>query len=418
MKYRTKTGTSAIIGLVAMSSLLTAGCSSAQSGGGDSMTGTIRVLVNITPVLTKSYYQDLMAPYANAHPGVKIQIEAPSGKDVQSTLQQELASGDTPDIVATTLDPVVEPQLTTFPDEAWVNDTPLSDANRIDGKVWQVNTGVQIQSLVFYNKDAFTKAGISDTPKSLDEFTADLKLLKQAGYLPLQTAGEWVTGAQVTMLANPELLKSRGSAWFTDKTDGKVSFAGSPYATYLDAYAGWVKDGLVAHDALGFKYEDSITGFTSGKAATYVMGNWIVPSIDQAKPAFAVGVFPTPTLDGSLSKQMGGGAQPYEILKNSKHQKLDMDLVKWLVTDQGAIAKSLASEGNFRKGVSYDGSALNKSVGAILDAAPGTVPGVSGANIPAGFGDQLDKDVQSLYTGAGAAAVTADLDSWWKSNAK
>jgi multiple sugar transport system substrate-binding protein/raffinose/stachyose/melibiose transport system substrate-binding protein len=59
-----------------------------------------------------------------------------------------------PDVVASNLDPVVAPQLLAFPEEDWVLDTPLAEQNRVDGKIWQVATGAQIQSLVFYNKDA------------------------------------------------------------------------------------------------------------------------------------------------------------------------------------------------------------------------------------------------------------------------
>lgn len=394
-----------------------AGCApSTDSGSTGELTGDIRILANITPVLTTAYYEDLLAPYLDAHPGVKVTIETPSGDNVQSTLQQELASGSIPDIVASNLDPVVIPQLATFPDEDWVNATPLAQENKVDGKIWQVATGAQIQSLVFYNKDAFAAAGIDETPTSLDDFTADLVKLKDAGYVPLQTAGEWVTGAQFAMMANPGLL-NEGPDYWADETAGSASFADSPYATYLDAYAAWIKDGLVQQDALGLKYQDSIDGFTSGKAATYIIGNWIVPSIDDAHVPFDVGVFATPTVDGSLPKQLSGAAQPYSILKDSKNQELALDIVKFLVSDKDAIAKSLASEGNFRAGISYDSSDLNKAVAAILDAAPGSVIGTSGPGIPAGFGDELNLQVQGLYTGGSPADAAKALDAWWKTNA-
>jgi multiple sugar transport system substrate-binding protein/raffinose/stachyose/melibiose transport system substrate-binding protein len=335
---------------------------------------------------------------------------------VQSTLQQQLAAGTAPDIVASNLSPTLVPQLTPFPDEDWVNDTPLAQENAIDGEVWQVATGAQIVSLVFYNKDAFAAAGITDIPASLEEFTEALSKLKDAGYVPLQTAGEWVTGFQFAALANPGLLGSN-SSWFDERNSDSVTFADSAYATFLDAYSGWVEDGLVQSDALGLKYQDSIDGFTSGESATYIMGNWIVPSIDAANVGFEVGVFPVPTIDGSAPKQSSGPAQPYSILKSSKNQELALDLVKYLVTDPVAIAASLASEGNFRQGVSYEASPLNAAVAAVLDASPGFVIGTTGRGIPAGFADQLNLEVQSLYTGTSAADATANLDSWWKSNA-
>ncbi|MGS2642970.1 ABC transporter substrate-binding protein [Streptosporangium sp. G12] len=411
MRHSTRGAAAILIGSAMIAGLLT-GCAtdSAEEGGGE-----LRILANITPVLTKKYYEDLVQPWVAKHKGVTVTIEVPSGEDVQATLQQELASGDVPDIVASNLDPVVAPQLLAFPKEPWVLDTPLAEQNQVDGKIWQVATGAQIQSLVFYNKKAFAAAGIDAPPTSLDEFTKDLKALKAAGYLPLQTAGEWVTGAQFAMLANPQLLAS--DDFYAKRNAGSATFAKSAYEKYLDAYAGWIADGLVDPDALGLKYQDSIDGFTSGKAATYVIGNWIVPSIDEAATSFDVGVFAAPSLDGSPAGQMSGPAQPYSILQASKNRDLALSLVEYLVSDKTAVTASLASEGNFRQGISYKGSPLNQAVAAILDAAPCLVLGTSGPRIPGGFGDELNKQVQALYVKTTPADAAAALDSWWDLNA-
>lgn len=419
MRFRNPKAKAALaLSVIAVGALVLTGCSTASKGNaGGEMTGTIRILANVTPALTKEYYENLVAPFVKEHKGVTVTIETPSGKDVQSTLQQELASGSTPDIVASNLDPVVAPQMTPFPaDAAWVKDTPLAQDNKANGAIWQVATGAQIQSLVFYNKDAFEKAGITKAPTTLKDFTADLALLKTAGYVPLQTAGEWVTGAQFAMLTNPALLGDN-AAWYKDRNSDKVTFAKSAYATYLDAYAGWIKDGLVPKNSLGTKYQDSINDFAEGKSATYVMGNWVVPTLDAANLKFKVGVFATPTIDGSAPKQLSGAAQPYSILKSSKHQDLALALVKYLVSDKKAIATSLKSEGNFRAGVTYEGSPLNTDVAELYNKAPGSVLGTSGPGINPGFGNQLNTVVQSLYTGTSGKDAAKDLDTWWNANA-
>lgn len=409
--------TRSVVALIAMSALgagVLAGCST--SGADDGGKTELRILANITPVLTKEYYENLVQPWVDEHEGVTVTIEVPSGENVQTTLQQELASGDIPDIVASNLDPVVAPQLLAFPNEEWVLDTPLAEENKVDDKIWQVATGAQIQSLVFYNKDAFAAAGVTETPKSVEDFTAALRAVKATGdHTPLGTAGEWVTGAQFAMMANPELLAS--GDFYTEITDGEASFVDSAYAEYLDAYSGWISEGLVDPDALGLKYQDSIDAFTSGATAALVMGNWLVPSIDDADVDFEVGVFATPSLDGEPAAQMSGPAQPYSILDGSKNKDLALSLVEYLVTDETAVVTSLESEGNFRQGYTYDGSPLNQEVGAILDAAPGLVIGTSGPGIPGGFGDELNKQVQALYVGTTPADAAAALDSWWSMNA-
>ena len=79
--------------------------------------------------------------------------------------------------------------------------------------------------------------------------------------------------------------------------------------------------------------------------------------------------------------------------------------------DETAVTTSLESEGNFRAGYSYEGTPLNQDVGAILDAAPGLVIGTSGPGIPAGFGDELNKQVQALYVGTTPAVAAAEASA-------
>src|SRR6478752_3833126 len=160
MRHSTR-GAAVVLVSTALTAGLLTGCA---ADGGGSETTELRILANITPVLTQEYYEGLVQPWLDEHEGVTVTIEVPSAENVQSTLQQELASGDVPDIVASNLDPVVATQLLPFPDEKWVTDTPLAEENKADGKIWQVATGAQIQSLVFYNKDAFAKAGITEAP--------------------------------------------------------------------------------------------------------------------------------------------------------------------------------------------------------------------------------------------------------------
>ncbi len=262
----------------------------------------------------------------------------------------------------------------------------------------------------------FAAVGVTEAPTSVDDFTAALKAVKAAGGVtPLGTAGEWVTGAQFAMMSNPALLES--GDFYTEVTDGDASFADSPYADFLEAYSGWIADGLVDPAALGLKYQDSIDAFTSGTSASIVMGNWLVPSIDEAGVGFEVGVFAAPSLTGDTAPQMSGPAQPYSILEGSENKELALSLVEYLVTDEKAVTTSLESEGNFRQGYTYEGSPLNQEVGAILDAAPGLVIGTSGPGIPGGFGDELNKQVQALYVGTTPADAAAALDAWWGLNA-
>ena len=399
--------------LAAVAAVLSA-CSSAAPEA-DAPDVKLRFLANITPVLTEEYYEDLVAPYEEANPHIDVIIEKPSAENVGDTLKQQLAAGQAPDL---SVQPVVgmSDVYATVPDEEWATDSPLADELKIDGRQWQVGSTIQVQSLVFYNKDAFEEAGITEIPTTVDEYTEALKLLTEAGYVGLGTAGEWVTGAQVSMLANPAVMQTEPD-WYSQRNEGEVTFVGSGYEDYLETYASWIADGLVPADANGIKYADSIANFTSGKAATYVMGNWMVPSIDDADVAFEVGVFAAPSFDGKPAPLIAGLGNSYAVIDSSKYKDEAFDLIEYLVTDEDAIQKQLHAEGNFRAGqVDPDASPLQQEVAGLVDASPGfAVPGAgAGENVaPAGFGAELNTRVQGLYLGETPESAAAALDVWW-----
>ena len=163
--FRTRSRLVPVAAALAFASLGLTSCSGAPENTSAEPT-ELRMLVNVTPVLTLDFWESLVAPWEEANPNVDVVIEAPA-TNVGETLQQQLAAGTEPDIVDGA--PVaMSDVMAELPDEDWVNDTPFVEETATDGKKWVVGTGVQMQSLVFYNKDAFEAAGIEDVPTSVD----------------------------------------------------------------------------------------------------------------------------------------------------------------------------------------------------------------------------------------------------------
>ncbi|MCQ4208187.1 ABC transporter substrate-binding protein [Streptomyces longispororuber] len=393
--------------------------SAVACGGGSDQAAegtTLRVIVNITPNLTEKYWNDLFARYEKAHPGVTVKLELTGTIAADAKLRQDLAAGDPPDVVQQ-----ITPNADTaslfadLTDESWTAKTPLADQYAVDGKRYMVGVGEQIQSLVFYNKAAFEKAGLDASKiRTMDDLTAAMGKLKSSGYKPLQTAGQWVTGGQFSMMADAGVLTA-DPRWTAKRNDGKVSFADSGYLDYLKDYKGWIDKGYLDKSALGVTYADGQTAFLNGKSAMYVMGSFFVPAADAAKKSDDIGVFSMPTDGAYPSGQFGNISNPYVVVNKSPHKAEAIDFVKWATTDPAAIKSQLASDGNMRTGFSYPMSSLGTSVQKILDKAPSVIV-KSGANQPvAGFSDELNKQVQSLYSGASPKAVAEGLDKWWNS---
>ncbi len=387
------------------------------SGSGSSADGTtLRVIVNITPNLTEQYWNTLFDRYEKAHPGTKVKLELTGTISANAKLTQDLAAGDPPDIAQQITPTADDADLyTDLSDQPWTAKTPLADQYAIGGKRYVVGVGEQIQSLVFYNKAAFTKAGVDASAiKTMAQFTAAMGRLKAAGYTPLQTAGQWVTGAQFSMMADAGVMTADPN-WTVERKDKKVSFADSGYTAYFQDYKNWIDAGYLNKSALGLTYADGQTAFLNGKSAMYIMGSYFVPAADQAKKSDGIGVFTMPTDGAYPSGQFGNISDPYVVVNRSKHKAAAIDFVKWLVTDPAAVKSQLAADGNLRQGFTYPMSSLGTAVQQILDKAPSVIV-KSGERQPlSGYSDQLNTTVQSLFSGKSAKSAASGLDKWWNS---
>ncbi|NUR91551.1 MAG: extracellular solute-binding protein [Nonomuraea sp.] len=391
----------------------------AACGGGETPKAadgatTLRIIVNISPNLTEQYWKGLFAKYEQANPKVKVNLELTGTISANAKLTQDLAAGDPPDI-AQQITPNKE-NVTLFADlsgQDWVAKTPLVDQYAVDGKKYLVGVGEQIQSLVFYNKAAFAKAGLDATAiKTLDQFTEAMGKLKAAGFTPLQTAGQWVPGGQFALLADSGVLTADPD-WTVKRKSKQVAFAGSGYQTYLERYKSWIDQGYLDKSALGLTYADGQTAFLNGKSAMYIMGSFFVPAADAAKKSDEIGVFSMPT-DGTYpTGQFGNIANPYVVVNASKNKAAAIDFVKWLVTDPAAIESQLAADGNLRKGFTYKTSSLGSAVQQILDGAPSVLVKAGERQPIDGYSAELNTRVQGLYTGKSAKEVADGLDEWW-----
>jgi multiple sugar transport system substrate-binding protein/raffinose/stachyose/melibiose transport system substrate-binding protein len=403
----------AVAGGVIASLLALAGCGGGSSfdGGGES-DGTLRMLVNVTPNLTLTFWRDLVKPFEDANPGTEVKIEAPGAAGVAGTLTTLLAAGTEPDIAEGAKQDVILDKLSPL-DEDWATSAPMADKLAVDGKSYSVPVGVQPQSLIYYNKTAFQKAGITAAPSTLDELTADMAKLKDAGFIPLQTAGDtWVTGGQVRMLSAPQI----GAAfpnWYKDVNAGKAK-PSDGYGPVVSRYEGWIRKGYVPKDALGIKYADGEAAFLKGKAAMYPMGSWFVAAEAAATKDFQVGVFAIPgeKTGAPLAATPAGN---YVIFKSSKKQEQARKLVQYLTQNKDAVTTQMKGDGIYRTGFDYELSPLSGEVQGLLNKATTLVASGEGFGpnrLPTGFDAEFHTQVQKLYIGKSASEVLATMDAW------
>ena len=196
---------------------------------------------------------------------------------------------------------------------------------------------------VLYNKAVFEAAGITELPKTPDEFIAALQAVKDnTDAIPLYTnyAAGWTMGAWDAYIGvaatgkssymNQELLHTANP--FSDNGDGT-----GPYAVYKILYDA-VANGLIEEDYTTTDWEGCKGMMNRGEIATMVLGSWAFTQMQQAgdKPE-DIGYMAFPiSIDGKQYAPAGGDYNFGINVQASDEEKLaSLYYLKWLTHESG-----------------------------------------------------------------------------------
>lgn len=203
-------------------------------------------------------------------------------ENANAAFQNRLVAGDPPTAyqVVVGMDPaeyIEQGQFNPIDDIAaagkWKDVLPkaLYDYISYDGKVYLTPTGIHGESWMFYSKEAFNKAGITEEPKDWDAFFADMDKLKAAGLTPIAWGGQaW----QEVKVFNMILLSQVGMDGFmkiyVDKDKTVLASDGvKKTLEILGRMRGYVDEG-----APGRNWNDATAMVITGKAGVQFMGDW------------------------------------------------------------------------------------------------------------------------------------------------
>jgi multiple sugar transport system substrate-binding protein/raffinose/stachyose/melibiose transport system substrate-binding protein len=411
----------AALGLTACSSGSGTSESAAPVSAGSVTSATIKVLVNVTPTLTQSFWTQQVARFEKQYPGVKVTLENQGGEDLDTYFSSLMSAGNAPD-VAEGLGGIAnlahDGVLAAYPKASWITSQADWSQQTVNGGIYAPSAAVQAQSLVFYNKQDFAKAGISSAPTTMAALQADVNKLKSKGITPLQGGSQFVTGAQLSSLVTPTLF-GQDPSWFAQRSASKVTFAKSYWNTMLTTYEQWVHGHDFAPGALSTPYAQSETDFLKGNAAMYVMGSYVTPTIDSTPHSFTAGVFAVPTQSGKPALAVAPTLS-FEIMKNSAHYADDVAFAKFMETNGAAVGNFLKTDGDYSAvtpPITYPQSALSGQIQKIVDSGTTLTPCCTGSgsnSAPAELGNELTQQVQALFTGSESPTqIVSTLDSWW-----
>lgn len=306
---------------LAVAALALSGCSGSD-GGGEGGDVTMTFWHNSTTGDGKAYWEETVAAFEAANPGVTIEIQAIQNEEMDGKLQTALNSGDAPDIFMARgggklADVVTAGQVMDITDKLTdATKTSLGgviDAFVIDGKNYGLPTAVLPEG-IFYSKDLFAEAGITETPTTLDELVDANDKLKAAGIEPIALgakdawpAAHWYYNFALRACSQDVVNQAAADRSFDDPCWEE---AGDNLADFVDTEP--YNQGFLTTAAQ--QGAGSSAGLLANRqAAMELMGAWdpgVIASLTpDAKPLPDLGWFQFPSVpggEGGENAMMGG----------------------------------------------------------------------------------------------------------------
>lgn len=316
------------------------------------LSADLKFLTHKTDVID-TRFQGYIEEFQKVYPNINIEYEGIT--DYAGDVTTRLSTGDWGDIcmVPTTVDlDELENYFTCFGDYDTLSEDYLMLTGRsYEGKVYGIPSMGNVQG-VLYNKAVFEEAGITELPKTPDEFLDALQKIKDnTDAIPLYTnfAADWTMnawGAYIDGCATGQADfahegRTKGENPFANRGDGT-----GPYAVYDILYEA-VSRGLTEEDPTTTDWEGSKGMINNGEIGCMVLGSWAILQAQEAGDhADDIAYMPFPISIDGKQYASAGPDYCYGINCNSSEdeQTAAMVYIKWLVeesgfeTDEGGIS--------------------------------------------------------------------------------
>ncbi|NEG89550.1 ABC transporter substrate-binding protein [Bifidobacterium aerophilum] len=315
----------------------------AQQSGGDSSTGGA---TEITVWAWETTLTQVVKDFEKANPDIKVKlVNSGQGNKTYTSLTNALNAGNgAPDVAQ-----IEYYALPNYAIDGALQDitdkTSGYDSFYTPGTWSSVQWGGKVYALpmdsgpmaFFYNKEIFDKAGITEAPKTWDEFYQDAKKIHALGddYYITSDTGDAGFYDSMTWLA--------GAKPFETSSDGKtvtINLTGDEKVKeFNDFWQKLLDEGLLDTKTAGWS-EDWFKGMADGTIASLITGAWMPANLANSAPGGAGKwrVAPTPTADGSATNSENGGSS-LAILASSKKQEAALKFIEYANHGDGVATR-------------------------------------------------------------------------------
>ncbi|MEV0165627.1 N,N'-diacetylchitobiose transport system substrate-binding protein [Nonomuraea fuscirosea] len=350
-----------ILALAAVFAL--AACGAAEEPGQQQAAGPVKLTVWIMDgSVTQELLKKFETEYEAAHQGVDLDIQIQAWDGIGERVTAALASTDAPDVIE-----VGNTQVAQYSASGGVSDLSakvadlkgedwlpgLAQPGKIDGKQYGI-PWYAANRVVVYNKDLFKAAGITEPPKTRDEWIEVTEKLNKGGNQGIYLTGQtWYALAGFVWDEGGDLAVQEGGKW-KGALDTPQALAGMDYYQRLQALGKGPKD---ADEANPPQHEV----FAQGKVGQIIAVPGIAARVLEVddKLKDKMGFFPIPgkTADKPGTVFTGGSdliipvasqrqEQAYEVVKALAGEQFQTELAKAMsfVPNRTSLAGVLAGD--------------------------------------------------------------------------
>lgn len=308
---------------------------------GDGLGGKITFLTNRTDLDNDGTYAELIAKFNEKYPDVTVEVQ--SITDYAGELATRMQTTEYGDVLMIP-DAVPKSEYGKY-FESFGTVEELSDKYRegylyskyYDGQVYGLAYMCTVQGIV-YNKAVFTQAGVTELPKTPDEFLAALKKIKDnTDAIPYYTNAnsgwtldQWEDHTAGTITGNANYKNNE-----LPHDANAFSEGGSHYVVAKLLY-DIITQGLCEADPTTCDWEASKLKLNNGEIGCMVLGSWAISQMKEAGPnADNVGYMPFPYSVNGKQYATSGTDYCYAVNKNSENKEAAKAFVQFMVDESG-----------------------------------------------------------------------------------
>jgi raffinose/stachyose/melibiose transport system substrate-binding protein len=308
------------------------------------------------PVLMNAYFEtgftlpfSLTVEFTKQFPNVTWDIKQDQFTNLINETPRLLASDNPPDLIRL-------PTFVTFAKDGLLknlddyatafgwNDWPVplgfvkldSNGVRGSGSLYAMGLNYQLTG-VFYNKKLAAQIGMTEPPKTVDEFEALLAKAKDAGLLPIM---QWGSAKSGMGLAFPlqQLMAAYGPTepindWIFQKPGATIDTPTN--LTAAQHLEQWIKNGYFPSDINAIEYTDSNSRFVGGEGVFTFNGDWENADYD-TNMAGNTGFFVFPPAVAGDQPAAMSGPLTFGIAATAKHADCAAFFFNWVATNPTA----------------------------------------------------------------------------------